>query len=57
MRNLRSSFSYNGSSENSYLKLFQTAHQNLNLFLKEERAAGSTRKNYLGRKEQPRTKK
>ena len=36
MRNLKSTLSYNLSSENSYLKLFQIANQNLSLVQKEE---------------------
>lgn len=34
MRNLKSTLSYNLSSENSYLKLFQIANQNLSLVQK-----------------------
>ena len=47
MRNLKSAYSYNLSSENSYLKLFQIANQNLSLVLKEEHAGKVVKRNYL----------
>ena len=47
MRNLKSALSYDLSSENSYLKLFQIANQNLNLLLQEERTGRSIKRNYL----------
>ena len=57
MRNLKSSLSYNLNSENSYLKLFQIANQNLSLFLKEEQTGKLMRKSYLGKKEERYVKK
>jgi hypothetical protein len=52
MRNLKSAPSYNLRSENSYLKLFQIANQNLSLVQKEERASRLLKRNYLGKKEE-----
>ena len=51
MRNLKSALSYDLSSENSYLKLFRIANQNLNLFLMEERTGKSFKRSYLETKE------
>lgn len=51
MRNLKLALTYNLSSENSYLKLFQIANQNLSLVQKEERANRLLKRSYLRRKE------
>lgn len=50
MRNLKSALSYNLSSENLYLKLFQIANQNLSLVQKEERTGQSMKRDYLEKK-------
>ena len=52
MRNLKSNLSYHLSSENSYLKLFQIANQNLSLVQKEERAGRLLKRDYLVKKEE-----
>ncbi len=57
MGNMKSALSYNLSSENSYLKLFQIADQNLSLFLKEERASKLMKRNYLEAAKEPLVKK
>ncbi len=51
MRNLKAALSYNFSSENSYLKLFQIANQNLILVMKEEQASKLVRNRNDNRKE------
>ena len=51
MRNLKSTLSYNLSSENSYLKLFQIANQNLSLVQKEEHSIRLLKREYLRKKE------
>ena len=49
MRNMKSVFNYSLSSENSYLRLFQIAIQNLSLVLKEERSSKLGKKPFLGK--------
>ena len=49
MRNMKSVFNYSLSSENSYLRLFQIAIQNLSLVLKEERSSNLGKKPFLGK--------
>lgn len=57
MRNLKSALSYNLSSENLYLKLFQIANQNLSLVQKEERTGRLMKTDYLEKKEERHVKK
>lgn len=51
MTNLKLTLNYKLNSENSYLKHFQIANQNLNLVLKEERVNKLVKRNYLEKQE------
>lgn len=57
MRNLKSALSYNLTTENLYLKLFQIANQNLSLVLQEERASRLLKRDYLHKKGERHAKK
>lgn len=52
MKSLKYSLRYSLNAENSYLKLFQIAHQNLSLVMKEERSNKLVNRIYLENKEE-----